>query len=72
MLEVATFMMYMSPPGKKTAMKFDVEKIFQETRRTAQEYSQQASGRRKFHPFFFLYVHVPQAELLLLQYTRIQ
>ena len=49
MFEVATFMMYVSPPGKKTAMKFDVEKIFQETRRTAREYSQQASGRRKFH-----------------------
>ena len=50
MLKVATFIMYVSPPGKKTAMKFDVEKIFQETRRTAREYSQQASGRRKFHP----------------------
>ena len=39
---------YISALGKKTAMKFDVEKIFQETRRTAREYSQQASGRRKY------------------------
>ena len=35
------------PPGRKTAMKFDVEKIFQETRRTAREYSQQTSGGRR-------------------------
>ena len=49
MLEVATFTAYTFPHlGKKTAMKFDVEKIFQETRRTAREYSQQASGRRKY------------------------
>lgn len=33
--------------GKKTAMKFDVEKIFEETRRTAREYSEQASGSRQ-------------------------
>jgi len=32
-------------------MKFDVEKIFQETRRTAREYSQQASGGRNVHCF---------------------
>ena len=56
-------LMYVSPPGKKMAMKFDVEKIFQETRRTAREYSQQASGWRKFYPFF-LCVHVPQTESL--------
>ena len=30
--------------GKKAAMKFDVDKIFEETRRTAREYSEQASG----------------------------
>ena len=30
--------------GKKAAMKFDVDKIFEETRRTAKEYSEQASG----------------------------
>ena len=35
------------PPGRKTAVKFDVEKIFQETRRTAREYSQQTSGGRR-------------------------
>ena len=34
------------PPGRKTAMKFDVEKIFQDTR-TAREYSQQTSGGRR-------------------------
>ena len=38
------------PPGRKTAMKFDVEKIFQETRRTAREYSQQTSGGRRSIP----------------------
>ena len=32
-------------------MKFDMEKIFQETRRTAREYSQQALGGRKVHCF---------------------
>lgn len=30
--------------GRKAAMKFDVEKMFEETRRTAKEYSQQISG----------------------------
>ena len=32
-------------------MKFEVEKIFQEMRRTARGYSQQASGGRKVHCF---------------------
>ena len=53
---------YISTLGKKTAMKFDVEKIFQETRRTAREYSQQASGRSKYiSPSCLL---TPQAESL--------
>ena len=30
--------------GRKTAMKFDLEKMFEETRRTAREYSQQVTG----------------------------
>ena len=38
-------------PGRRTEMKFDVKKIFQKMRRTAREYSQQASGGRKVHCF---------------------
>ena len=30
--------------GRKTAMKFDLEKMFEETRRTAREDSQQVTG----------------------------
>lgn len=30
--------------GRKTAMKFDLEKMFEETRRTAREYSEQITG----------------------------
>ena len=30
--------------GHKTAMKFDLEKMFEETRRTAREYSEQITG----------------------------
>jgi hypothetical protein len=33
--------------GRKTAMKFDLEKMFEETRRTAREYSQQVTGALK-------------------------
>ena len=35
------------PAGRKTAIKFDVEKLFEQTRRTAREYSQQASGEER-------------------------
>lgn len=35
--------------GKKAAMKFDVDKIFEETRRTAREYSEQASASKQSH-----------------------
>ena len=31
---------------KKTAMKFDIEKMFEETRRTAKQYSEQRTGRQ--------------------------
>lgn len=31
--------------GKKAPKKFDVEKIFEETRRSAREYTQQIAGR---------------------------
>ena len=34
----------MSAPGKKAAMKFDLEKMFEETKRTAQAYSQEVKG----------------------------
>ena len=34
--------------GRKTAMKFDLEKMFEETRRTAREYSQQVTGVCRF------------------------
>ena len=30
--------------GKKSAMKFDVEKMFEETRRSAREYTQQVAS----------------------------
>ena len=32
--------------GKKTAMKFDLEKLFEETKRTAKAYSQTIAGKQ--------------------------
>lgn len=32
--------------GKKTAMKFDIEKMFEETRRAAREYSEQKTAKQ--------------------------
>lgn len=40
--------------GRKTAMKFDLEKMFEETRRTAREYSEQITG---LNPSLLLHVH---------------
>ena len=45
-MQRTNFFLY-SRAGKKTAMKFDVEKMFAETRRSAREYTQNVASEHR-------------------------